>query len=201
MQYKIIIFLCLLTSLSNFMGQDKFNKIDSVKITMSLDPGSGSEYNRIKLKVINNSVFILYSFYQSENFSKVIEKVESENLGVISQSNPSLFVDKYFDIREVYTNFHHKKIKLTGNPKKDILFETIKIANLANNDLKKDENVYLHGVTFQFVFFNEKNKRQLILSNLNNENYKTIYLYIKHLFSLLKAKYPTENFEKMTFGY
>lgn len=205
---KKIIFFCAIM-ISFLMNAQSKPQIDSLIIEASLDPGSGPDFNLIKIYFSKNKFVIEYKFYEGEDRKGYINdperrKLREEYKDLEFKKTPRSYYDKLDEIRNRQTTFYTKKLTLKNKNYKDYLYELYKVSSLSQNDIEKEKNennTYLHGVMFCSDFYRKNNRTRLCASALRKDNFRTIYNIITHTLDLYRKQNTGEKFNSKTFGY
>lgn len=204
---KKILFL-LIISLNVLIKAQKFNRIDSLVIEMSLDPGSGPDYNIIQIHFNKNQFHIKYHLYEKfdengyKNDSSLISlrKEYKANNEEINQS----IREKINKIRNRHTKFYIKELKLKNSNYKSYISEVNHVSKISQQNVEDEKNKnasYFHGVWVRFYFYEGNKKKKLVASALEKDNFGTLYNLLIHTLNLYREKKNDENFNKKTFGY
>lgn len=203
-------FLMLFLVISSFLkSQDKNTNIDSLIIEMSMDSGSGPDFNTIKIYPHKKYFVVNYILYDKYNNDEYVYDPERRILaqkydGVKFDSLPQNYFDRIHKITDKHTTFYVKKMKLKNNDHKEYLSELHKVSKLSMEEVKKEakrNSSYLHGISFSFDFYSSLGKNSLSVYALEKDNYKTLYDFLINTFDLYRKQNKVENFNSKTFGY
>lgn len=204
---KILLIFCVLITSFLIKAQSK-PQIDSLIIESSLDPGSGPDFNIIKIYFFKKKFVVEYKFYESEDRKGYINdperrKLRKEYENIEFKKTPRSYYDKLNQIRNRHTTFYTKKLNLKNKKYKDYLSEVYRISKLSQNDIEneKNKNMYLHGIMFCSDFYKNTHRNRLCASALEKDNFGTIYNLVTHTLDLYRKQYNDEKFNSKTFGY
>lgn len=205
---KILLILCVFIVSFTLKAQSK-QKIDSLIIESSLDPGSGPDFNLIKIYFHKKKFVVTYMFYdffdrESYNRDSEILKLREAYRSSGYKEMSSDYLKKIREIRERYVRFYTVSLNLRNRKYKDYLSELYRVSSMSQSDLEQEKNkdkMYLHGVTFCSDFYKSNKRDRICASGLEKDNFGTIFNFITHTFDLYRKQVNDQKFNSKTFGY